>query len=135
MEVDPKVLEGMVDFVEAAVGYAQKQAELEKAAAERAPAVVEALVKAGMVQEERRKAAEAAAQDPLKVLDSLKKTAEAAQRLKHEGAPPPALGRGEELDKTASYESRGSALDGESNSLKQANDRFMSALGLGHRRF
>jgi len=123
VEVDTKVLEAVVDYVEQATGYAQKQAEIEKAVAERGPEVVDALIKAGFVTEDKRESAIRATSDPRKVLESLEKTAKLKAGRKSASAPEP-LGTGEDV-KEAGVQRPGDT----SPAMAAANDRFMRAIG------
>ena len=124
VEVDTKVLEGMVDFVEHAVGYAQKQAETEAAVAERGPLVVDTLIKSGFINQENREAALKATRDPVKVLESLQKTASAKSQRQASEAPA-TLGSGEDIRNNGDTQKSGS----ESTAMKAVNDRLLRSLG------
>jgi len=124
VKVDTKVLEGMVDFVEQSVGYAQKQAEVEAAVEERGPQVVDALIKSGFVNSDNREAALKAAKDPLKVLESLEKTAKAKTR-KQASEAPDALGSADEIKEAGQTEEKA----GESPQMAAANNRLLRSLG------
>lgn len=121
--VDTKVLEATVDFVEQATGFAQKQAELEAAVAKRGPQVVDTLIKSGFITEDRRESAIRATRHPVKVLESLEKTARLKAGRNTAPAPVP-LGSGEDV-KEAGVRG-GSDL---SPDMTAANARFMRAIG------
>lgn len=124
MEVSSDFLTKVADYVEATMPRLAKQAELEQKVSEVAPDVVDTLIKKGFVDAEKRAAALKAVHDPLKVLASLKKTAEAVELRKKEAAPPP-------MGEAAEIKEAGTGVDrdtGESQALKEANRRFVRAI-------
>jgi len=125
VEIDSEVLEGMVGFVEQSVGYASKQAEVEATVAERGPQVVETLIKQGFIDGDKKQAALRAIKDPVKVLESLEKTAK-AKMAKASAAEPDKLGEGGGVKEAGV----GSAeKTDESVAMQAANRRFMRSLG------
>jgi hypothetical protein len=75
-KVSDKYLNNLVDFVEGTGAVLSKVAEQEEKIASFGPAVVDALIKQGCISKESRADAIAATRDPIKVLESLKTTAE-----------------------------------------------------------
>jgi hypothetical protein len=93
--VDDNFLNALVDYIEATGEQASKQAELEEKVEEFGPAVVDTLIKRGFIDENGREEAVAATKDPLKVLESLQKTAEeVGNRKANEDTEP--MGAGED---------------------------------------
>ena len=127
VEIDSTVLDGLVDFVEQSVGYASKQAETEAAVAERGPQVVDTLISNGFVNADKKQAALRAVQDPLKVLESLEKTARAKVAKAVVSAAPETLGEGGEV-KEAGVNDAGPG-GGDSPDMQHVNRRFMTAMG------
>lgn len=125
-EVPAEFLSSVIDYVEAASQLVVKKAEEEAAVAERAPSVVDTLIKQGFLHENQRKAAESACLEPLKVLDSLQKTAQVAseQRAATPSAPP-------KLGGANTVKNAGVApVASKSNmAMEEANARFLSTFG------
>lgn len=101
MEVPTEVLQDVVAFVEKTNEVLEKAASQEAQMAQMAPAVVDELVKAGLLDEAQRDKAIITVQDPLKAMESLRKTAAAMAKQ----PAPASMGRGEEI-KTASAQAR-----------------------------
>jgi hypothetical protein len=80
MEVDAEVLQDMVAYIEKSQELLEKAASVENSISEQAPSVVDSLIKAGLLDSEQRQLALVRIQDPLKALESLKKTAEAYRK-------------------------------------------------------
>jgi hypothetical protein len=100
MEISPETASGLVDYMEGTQQLLQKVAAERDAARQSAPEVVDALIKAGMLEESARGTAiELLGNDHLKALESLK-TAAAIQPPE----APPSMGAGspEGLGKSAS---------------------------------
>lgn len=121
--VDTKVLEATVDFIEQATGFAQKQAELEAAVAQRGPQVVDTLIKNGFITEDKRESAIRATRHPVKVLESLEKTASLKAGRKVAPAPVP-LGSGEDIKEAGVHDKNDVSPD-----MSAANSRFLRAIG------
>lgn len=75
MEVSAEFLQGVVSYVEKTEALIEKAASVEYEVASRAPAVVDTLIKAGMLDAENRSVAIENVRDPLKVQESLRKVA------------------------------------------------------------
>lgn len=124
-----EVLSGVLDYVEVVTPLLQKQAAAETEVAQRSPAVVDQLIKAGLLKENERTAALEAIKNPLNVLDSLQKTA-ALFGDKENKAAPPTLGKADGLPKEASAPKNVKvAAMRESPELERANRNFMAAFG------
>jgi polyhydroxyalkanoate synthesis regulator phasin len=119
--VSDQFLEGVIDYVEQTSKILEKQASVDAEIAKRAPSVVDTLIKRGFINENQRANATEAVRDPLKVLESLQKTAEAvAQR----DAAPPALGKAAAI-KDAAVPSNSKI----SQEREAADRRFVRAMG------
>jgi hypothetical protein len=94
--VNEDFINGVVSYVEATGELVSKQAELEEKIAEFGPTVVDTLIKRGFINENGREEAIAATRDPLKVLESLKKTAEQVDRRKYASDETEPMGKGED---------------------------------------
>jgi hypothetical protein len=133
---------GLLDDFQAKGELLQKMAALEQRdetntkvaeeMAKRAPSVVDTLVKLGFLDESQRAAALEAAKDPLKVLDSLEKTAKTVVAIQKQASVPQTLGKGEVL-KEAGVSNTAVGLDPSSRiksvALDEANRRFLTAIG------
>jgi predicted DNA-binding transcriptional regulator len=97
--VNEDFLSGVVNYIEATGEMLSKQSELEEKIEEFGPAVVDTLIKRGFIDENGRTEAIAATRDPLKVLESLKKTAEEVDRRKKAEETEP-MGKGEDTPAT-----------------------------------
>ena len=124
MDVSTDILTKVADYVEATMPRLAKQAELDQKVSEAAPDVVDTLIKKGFVDADKRAAALKAVHDPLKVLASLKKTAEAVELRKKDSAPAP-MGEAAEIKEAGTGRDRET---GESQALKEANRRFVRAI-------
>ncbi len=95
-EVAAEVLQDMVNHVEKTNEVIEKVASLEAAVEQRAPTVVDKLVKAGFLNESQRASAAVALQDPIKALDSLEKLADhrIADIAANGATPPSSMGGG-----------------------------------------
>ena len=125
-------LSGLLDHFEKTAPVLEKQASLDEAIAKRAPGVVETLIKCGFLTEGQRDKAVAAVADPLKVLDSLEKTAQSVEEAtKRAPAATATLGQGGSIKEAGATTPVG--LDPSSRSksaaLDDANRRFLSAFG------
>ena len=107
------LMKNVVDYVEQTSALLNSVAMQKQAAAQRAPEVVDVLIKRGFLEGKDRERAIIAIQDPVKALESLKKTAEASF------VPPPAMG-GPSTEKKAS--------NGPKHS--EADAAFMRGIGL-----
>jgi hypothetical protein len=117
-------LDGVIDYVEQTSKLLEKQASTDAEVAKRAPEVVDTLIKRGFINENARAKAIEAVHDPLKVLESLQKTAEAV--AKRESAPP-TLGAAHAVTKNAAASTE---KDGKiSPDMVAANRRFLNAMG------
>ncbi len=99
-QVPEKLIRDVVTFVEKTSELLEKKATEEHAVAEKAPQVIDALIKAGMINPAQREDAIAKAQNPVRALDSLQKTAEWIRTQKS----PPAttsMGKAAELNPIA----------------------------------
>lgn len=121
MNISAETLQNMVDYVEQTSGLISKQAEVSQQLAGKAPAVVDKLIKSGFLKENQRATAEVAAQDPLKLLESLSRLASTNEKAA--GESPESLGSADASpqDKKASAElpTRGTA-----------DRKFLEAFGL-----
>ncbi len=130
--VDEKVMGELLDHVEGTSKLLEKQAQIDAEVAKRGPAVVDTLIKQGFLNENQRAKALEAVKDPLKVLDSLQKTAMAAAGKPASAAEPPKLGQGGSI-KEAGVESRSTVSDPSSRqksaALDDANRRFLTTFG------
>jgi polyhydroxyalkanoate synthesis regulator phasin len=116
-------LEGVIDYVEQTSKLFEKQASTDAEVAKRAPEVVDTLIKRGFINENQRVKAIEAVHDPLKVLESLQKTAEAVARRE---SAPPTLGAAEVVKKAnVNNEKNGKS----SPDMEAANRRFLHAMG------
>jgi hypothetical protein len=89
MEVPAELLEAMVAYVAGTQPQIVKAAEARKETEKRAGAVVDKLIKAGMVRSDKREAAvQASITDPLAVLSALEKAAEVVIEMKGKAAAP-----------------------------------------------
>lgn len=120
MNVPDTLLSKMLDYVEGTMQMAVKQAELDTKVSEAGPDVVDTLIKKGFVDANKRDAALRAIHDPLKVLESLKKTAESVDQKKKD-AEPPSMGAPHTIKEAAEVRNQ----DGESAALQEANRRFI----------
>lgn len=100
MEVTPEFLQGVVAYVEKTNEFLEKAAGIDAEVAKRAPAVVDTLIKAGMLDADKRDIAITNVLDPLKTIESLRKTAEFIQKTPT-AVKPPEMGSGAEMHKTA----------------------------------
>lgn len=98
MNIPAETLQHMVDYVEQTSGLMGKQAEVAQQLAGKAPAVVDKLIKAGFLKENQRAAAEVAAQDPLKLLESLDRFASMSEKT---AAEPDSMGAADKAAKPA----------------------------------
>jgi hypothetical protein len=114
-------LEGVIDYVEQTSKLLEKQASTDAEVSKRAPDVVDTLIKKGFINENQRAKAVEAVHDPLKVLESLQKTAEAVARRE---AAPPTLGAAAGV-KSASKRENGKV----SPEMEAADRRFLSSMG------
>lgn len=112
--MNPELMKNMVDYIEKTSGLLNDVAMQKQAAAQRVPEVVDVLIKRGFLERKDRERAINALQDPLKALESLKKTAESTF------TPPPALGA-PVVEKKAS---------GRASNVSEADRAFMSQIGL-----
>ena len=119
VQIDSALLQNMVNFIGSAGKRFDKAAKDHEQVKAAAPAVVDALVKQGLLAEERKTAAVDALTDShLRVLSTLEKT---ASHVKKE-APPTTMGEAaDSLDKSAADDSdRG-----------EADRKFLAAMGFG----
>lgn len=125
MEVSADFLEKVANYVEATMPKIAKQAELDQKVTEAAPDVVDTLIKRGFIDASKRELALKAVHDPLKVLESLRKTANAAAMDRSKDIAPPSMGSAASGVKEA-----GVKVDntGESKELQEANRRFISVM-------
>ena len=130
--VDEKVMGELLDHIEGTSKLLEKQAQIDAEVAKRGPAVVDTLIKCGFLNENQRAKALEAVRDPLKVLDSLQKTASIASAKPAQTAEPPKLGQGGAV-KEAGVVVPGQFSDPSSRqksaALDDANRRFLSAFG------
>jgi polyhydroxyalkanoate synthesis regulator phasin len=123
MEVPAEFLQDVVAYVEKTNGILEKAASTEAEVANRAPAVVDALIKAGMLDADKRETAIDNVRDPLKTLESLRKTAEFMQKTASAAAKPAEMGSGAEMHKTA-----GSSESGK-DTMKESDRIWMQHFG------
>jgi len=121
MNVPTTLLSKLVDYVEGTTQVLVKQAELDTKVSEAGPDVVDTLIKRGFVDSDKREAALRAIHDPLKVLESLKKTAESVDQKKKD-VEPPTMGIPHTIKEAAGAPDRN---NGESVELQEANRRFL----------
>jgi hypothetical protein len=124
MEVSADIAKDMVDYVEETSGLLSKHAAVQTELASRAPGVVDKLIKAGLLKESQRAAAELNAQDPLKLLDSLNCLASKAASTEKAAAEPESLGSPEE----PKHSTKLSAEDRPARGT--ADKKFLEAFGL-----
>jgi molecular chaperone GrpE (heat shock protein) len=107
----------MVGFIDAAGKQLQKQAADREQAMAKAAEAVDTLIQKGLLGQERKQAAvELLVEDPIKALDTLRRTATHVKKASAEATPPSMGGPVEEETKTAS------ARD-------EADRKFLAALG------
>lgn len=124
MEVPVSLLQDMVAYVEKSNEILEKAASQETEVSQRAPAVVDSLIKAGLLNADQRNSALQRIQDPLKALESLRKTAEVlVSRV--EAQNPGSLGLGESV-KSAST----SVSSTNVGKKKESDIAFEKAFGL-----
>lgn len=85
--MNAKMMEDVVSYIEKTSALLGEVAMKKQAAAQRAPEVVDVLIKRGFLEARDRARAIVAIQDPVKAMESLKKTAEQSF------VPPPTIGR------------------------------------------
>lgn len=124
MEIPAAIVEKLVEYVDDSAKMFEKRAEVERKVNEVGPSVVDTLVKRGLVDAKNRESALRAIEDPVKVLESLKKTAEFVERAKEE-RPIPSMGSAAEIKEAA-----GEKTSGESAEMREVNRRFVRSLGL-----
>lgn len=130
LTADEKVMMGeLIDHIEGTSKLLEKQAQIDAEVAKRGPAVVDTLIKQGFLNENQRAKALEAVKDPLKVLDSLQKTAMAVTKTAS-ASEPPKLGQGGEV-KEAGVKAATSDPSSRQKSaaLDDANRRFLSTFG------
>ena len=120
MEVDAAVLKETADYIGKTQPMLEKAAALESAVAARTPAVVDALIKAGSLDANRRESAIAALQDPLKTLETLEKLASGLTPSVSPKAPAP-------MGAPATFKQAGASDAGPKRS--PADEAFLSKLG------
>jgi len=128
IQVDEAVMEGVVNHIEATSKMLEKQAQVDAEVAKRGPEVVESLIKAGFINEKQRAGALEAVKDPLKVLDSLHKIAQASATPK--AAAVPSLGKAAGDEHRDAAPETPTAMRGK-RALEDANRRFLSSFGFG----
>lgn len=124
-EVPAEVLQDMAAYVEKTDAILEKAASIDTEVANRAPAVVDALIKAGMLEEAKRQIAIDNIRDPLKTLESLRKSAEFV-RTKAAAAPekPVTMGSGaNDMNKSAGSSEAGRGA------MKESDQVFMRGFG------
>ena len=124
MEIPAAIVEKLVEYIDDSTKMFEKRAEVERKVNEVGPSVVDTLVKRGLVDAKNRESALRAIEDPVKVLESLKKTAEFVERAAKEEQPIPSMGSASEIKEA------GGNTSGESAEMKEVNRRFVRALGL-----
>jgi hypothetical protein len=121
VKVPVSVLQDMVAYVEKSNSILEKAASTDAELAKRAPGIVDELIKAGMLDADKRDVAIENVRDPLKTAESLRKTAEFMQKAAAAHKEPAAMGAGAEMHKSA-----GSS---ESKDMKESDKVFMQAFG------
>lgn len=120
VEMDPALLQRMVNFIGVAGEQLQKKAEDREQARKVATDAVSELVQKGLLGEERKQAAvDLLTDDHIKALDTLRKTASHVKSASAE-ATPPALGKS--VDAQTKSASTSDARD-------EADRKFLAALG------
>ena len=119
--VTDAILSDMVTYVEGASKLIEKHASEQAELLRKAPSMVDVLIKQGFLHENERLAAIEACKSPIKLMESLQKTAElVAQR----DNPPPAMGGTNSVKEAAV-----TVPSGQSPAMEDANRRFMSQFG------
>jgi hypothetical protein len=121
MEVTKETLQESVEFIAEATPILQKQAELETRIAERAPEVVDLLIKAGHVAPEIRETAVKNLQDPMNMLTVLSKLAALTGQKKEAAVAPATMGEAVTTNKQASAPARAD---------KESDKAFLRGFGL-----
>jgi len=96
MDIPTETQLDIVAMIEKSSSMYSEHEEMEKQLAARAPAVVDKLVKAGLLKESQRAAAEKAALNPLKLLESLDRFASISEKS---AAAPDSLGGADDTAK------------------------------------
>ena len=119
--VTDAILSDMVTYVENASKLIEKHASEQAELLRKAPSMVDVLIKQGFLHENERLAAIEACKNPIKLMESLQKTAElVAQR----DNPPPAMGGTNPVKEAAVREP-----SSQSPAMEEADRRFMSRFG------
>lgn len=93
MDIPNELAQQVVEFVKQSGELLEKKAAEESKVAEKAPDVIDALIKAGMLDSSKRADAIAKASDPIRTLESLQKTAEWVAESKKTTKAAPSLGK------------------------------------------
>lgn len=101
MDIDPKELQKMVEYIEQTQPLIKKQAAAEDSVKNAVPTLVDSLVKRGWLEATLRDKAIASFQDPLALINSFKKVAEA----KNEQSAPAPIGKSASANKTGNDDS------------------------------
>ena len=119
--VTDAILSEMVTYVEGSQKLIQKHASEQAELMQKAPAMVDVLIKQGFLHENERLAAIEACKSPVKLVDTVVKMAELETQR---SAPPPAMGGTNSVKDAAVREP-----SSQSPAMEEANRRFMSQFG------